>query len=88
MGFEYRIFDLSDEANVIRNISGINLILNCAGPFSRAVKIILDACFSVKLKQSIPRGEPLKLGSPARDWRLCLNGYRIVKMEKAALNNQ
>ena len=47
LGLEYKIFDLTDKAIVEDNISGVDLVLNCAGPFTRTVRILLDSCLSV-----------------------------------------
>ncbi|RLT92781.1 saccharopine dehydrogenase family protein [Ketobacter sp.] len=47
LGFEYTIFDLTDTAIVEDNLSRVDLVLNCAGPFTRTVRALLDACFSV-----------------------------------------
>lgn len=42
----YRVFDLSD--NIAEQVTGLRLVLNCAGPFSKTVKPILDACLEEK----------------------------------------
>lgn len=43
-GFESRIFDLSDAAAAARRLEGVHTVLNCAGPFSRTARPMLDAC--------------------------------------------
>lgn len=42
----YRFFDLSD--NLVEQFTGLRLVLNCAGPFTKTVKPILDACLQAK----------------------------------------
>lgn len=42
----YRILDLSD--NLSEQFTGLGLVLNCAGPFTKTVKPILDACLQAK----------------------------------------
>lgn len=42
-------FDLSDEAAVLENLAEIGAVLNCAGPFSKTTRPLVEAC----LKQSI-----------------------------------
>jgi short subunit dehydrogenase-like uncharacterized protein len=39
-----RVFDLADPAEIARNFAGIELLLNCAGPFSRTAAPLLEAC--------------------------------------------
>ena len=46
LDLEYRVFDLSE--NLIEQFTGMDLVLNCAGPFSQTVKPILDACLEAK----------------------------------------
>lgn len=43
-GFESRVFDLSDAAEAARHLEGVDTVLNCAGPFSRTARPMLDAC--------------------------------------------
>ena len=47
LGFEHRIFDLSDPAAVRLGLDGIKLVLHCAGPFSTTSAPMLDGCLSV-----------------------------------------
>ncbi len=44
----YRIFDLNDLENIKNNLEDINTILNCAGPFSKTAKPLIDACLQNK----------------------------------------
>ena len=39
---EYLVFDITE--NIIERIAGMHLILNCAGPFTKTVESILNAC--------------------------------------------
>ena len=44
LGFESRVFPLDDPAALDRGLSGMALVLHCAGPFSRTSKPMADAC--------------------------------------------
>jgi short subunit dehydrogenase-like uncharacterized protein len=44
-----RVFALDDAAEIARNVDGIDVILNCAGPFSRTCAPLLEACLVHKL---------------------------------------
>ena len=44
----YRAFDLSNTAEVIRNLDGIDVVLHCAGPFSKTSAPMLHACLESK----------------------------------------
>ena len=46
LDLEYRIFDLTE--NIMDQITGMHLVLNCAGPFTKTVAPILNACLEVK----------------------------------------
>ncbi|WP_308910549.1 saccharopine dehydrogenase family protein [Pseudokordiimonas caeni] len=48
LGLEARIFDLADTAATLKALSGIHLVLNCAGPFSATAAPMIDACLQVK----------------------------------------
>lgn len=39
-----RIFELGDPAEIDRNLDGIRIVLNCAGPFARTCEPLLEAC--------------------------------------------
>lgn len=39
-----RVFTLQDPAEIARHFDGIDLLLNCAGPFSQTAAPLLDAC--------------------------------------------
>ena len=43
-GFPTRIFALDDHATIVRNLSGVSVVLNCAGPFSRTAIPLVNAC--------------------------------------------
>jgi short subunit dehydrogenase-like uncharacterized protein len=51
------IFDLSDSARVARRIKGLDLVLNCAGPFSHTAKQMLSACIASKVSYLDITGE-------------------------------
>ena len=42
-----RVFDLSNPDMVARNLDGISVVLHCAGPFSRTVAPMLNACLDL-----------------------------------------
>jgi len=44
----YRAFDLSNTAEVMRNLEGIDVVLHCAGPFSKTSTPMLHACLESK----------------------------------------
>jgi len=43
-----RVFELNDPAEVSRNLEGIDLVLNCAGPFAYTCEPVLEACLKQK----------------------------------------
>tara|TARA_B100001123_G_scaffold154953_1_gene179507 strand:+ start:1231 stop:2274 length:1044 start_codon:yes stop_codon:yes gene_type:complete len=43
-GLECSIFELGDSESVIQALKGIDIILNCAGPFSKTAETLMDAC--------------------------------------------
>ncbi|MEO5558233.1 MAG: saccharopine dehydrogenase NADP-binding domain-containing protein [Dokdonella sp.] len=43
-----RVFDLDDPAEIARNFDGVDLLLNCAGPFSKTAAPLLEACLVQK----------------------------------------
>jgi short subunit dehydrogenase-like uncharacterized protein len=47
LGFEHRVFDLSNAAAVRLALDGMQLVLHCAGPFSATCKPMLDGCLDV-----------------------------------------
>jgi short subunit dehydrogenase-like uncharacterized protein len=46
LGFEHRVFDLSDPAAVRRGLERTTLVLHCAGPFSATAAPMLEACLA------------------------------------------
>ena len=44
-----RVFELSDAAEIARNLDGVELLLNCAGPFSQTCAPLLEACLERKI---------------------------------------
>jgi short subunit dehydrogenase-like uncharacterized protein len=47
-GFESRVFDLSRPDEAARRLEGVDTVLNCAGPFSRTARPMLEACVRSK----------------------------------------
>lgn len=44
-----RVFELGDPAEIVRNLDGVDLLLNCAGPFSRTCAPLLEACLAQRV---------------------------------------
>ena len=44
-----RVFELGDAAEVARNLEGVDVLLNCAGPFVDTCPPLLDACLSLNV---------------------------------------
>ena len=44
-----RVFELGEPAEIARNLDGIELLLNCAGPFSKTCEPLLEACLALKV---------------------------------------
>jgi short subunit dehydrogenase-like uncharacterized protein len=47
-GLKYLVFGLDDFKEVVQNIVNFPLVLNCAGPFSRTAKPVVEACLKAK----------------------------------------
>lgn len=45
-GLTRRVFALGDAADVARHVEDVDVVLNCAGPFSRTCEPLLDACLA------------------------------------------
>lgn len=48
LGFKWSIFDLEDPQNIMRNVQDMQLVLNCAGPFSATSRPLINACIQSK----------------------------------------
>lgn len=46
LGLAVRVFDLADARRVADGLSGVAVVLNCAGPFARTLPPMLDACLA------------------------------------------
>ena len=44
-----RVFELADRATILRNLDGIDVVLNCAGPFVHTTEPLLEACLDAKV---------------------------------------
>ncbi|MDR3504373.1 MAG: saccharopine dehydrogenase NADP-binding domain-containing protein [Legionella sp.] len=44
LGFNGRVFNLSDQKNTVNQLSDVQLVLNCAGPFSTTSQQMITAC--------------------------------------------
>jgi short subunit dehydrogenase-like uncharacterized protein len=47
-GLEYEIFDLDSRNSVAQKLEGFDVVLNCAGPFSKTAHIMVSACLNSK----------------------------------------
>lgn len=45
-GLNYRVFGLDDAGVIARNLTGVAVVLNCAGPFSRTAKAMAEGCIA------------------------------------------
>jgi len=48
LGFEHRIFGLDDAATTAKQLAGVKLVLNCAGPFVRTAPPLIAGCLAAK----------------------------------------
>ena len=48
-GLDYRIFSLQDMNDIKKGLDGINVILNCAGPFIQTIEPILKSCLEKRV---------------------------------------
>jgi short subunit dehydrogenase-like uncharacterized protein len=44
-----RVFELRDGAEILRNLEGVNVVLNCAGPFAATTAPLLEGCIAQKV---------------------------------------
>lgn len=44
LGFDSRVFNLNDQKNIMSQLSDVQLVLNCAGPFSSTSQQMITAC--------------------------------------------
>jgi len=44
LGFEQRAFSLEDPGEIDRALTGVKVVLSCAGPFAHTAKPLVDAC--------------------------------------------
>lgn len=49
LGLARRVFELSDPVEIARNLEGVNVVLHCAGPFSKTAAPMLDACLNANV---------------------------------------
>jgi len=45
-GLSYRVFGLEDTGAIARNLTGVTVVLNCAGPFSRTARTMAEGCMA------------------------------------------
>ena len=45
-GLSYRVFALDDVGVITGNLTGVAVVLNCAGPFSRTAKAMAEGCIA------------------------------------------
>ena len=49
LGLLCRVFELSNADEIARNLDGIDVMLHCAGPFSKTAEPMLEACLAHKV---------------------------------------
>ncbi|HST29184.1 MAG TPA: saccharopine dehydrogenase NADP-binding domain-containing protein [Rudaea sp.] len=49
LGLLRRVFELSNPVEIARNLDGVNVVLHCAGPFSKTAAPMLDACLNANV---------------------------------------
>jgi short subunit dehydrogenase-like uncharacterized protein len=68
LGLEHRVFALADPAAVDQGLEGMDVVLHCAGPFSRTYRAMAEACFRTKTHYLDVTGEAVVFESlAARD---------------------
>ena len=45
-GLTYQVFGLNDSGAIAKNLAGVAVVLNCAGPFSRTAKAMAEGCIA------------------------------------------
>jgi short subunit dehydrogenase-like uncharacterized protein len=67
LGRDHRVFALDDAPAVERALSGITVVLNCAGPFSRTAAPLVKACLRARTiwSRSEKEGAPFPAVSPS-----------------------
>ncbi|HEY9597595.1 MAG TPA: saccharopine dehydrogenase NADP-binding domain-containing protein [Cyanophyceae cyanobacterium] len=48
LSLEFRVFGLDDENTIAQSLRDITAVLNCAGPFSKTAKPLVDVCLKTK----------------------------------------
>ena len=48
LGCRWRAFELNDQATIAANLADVDLVLNCAGPFSATARPMIEACLAAK----------------------------------------
>ncbi|MGX5200554.1 saccharopine dehydrogenase family protein [Aliikangiella sp. IMCC44632] len=48
LNLDYRVFSLDNEANMLKALQDIDILLHCAGPFSATSKPMLNACLKAQ----------------------------------------
>jgi short subunit dehydrogenase-like uncharacterized protein len=49
LGLARRVFELSNPVEIARHLDGVNVVLHCAGPFSKTAAPMLDACLNANV---------------------------------------
>lgn len=48
LDLEFQLFDLASSSDILKHFLNIDLVLNCAGPFTQTSKPIIEACLASK----------------------------------------
>jgi short subunit dehydrogenase-like uncharacterized protein len=49
LGLLRRVFELNNPVEIARNLDGVNVVLHCAGPFSKTAAPMLEACLNANV---------------------------------------
>jgi short subunit dehydrogenase-like uncharacterized protein len=77
LGLDTRVFGLDDAGAIARGLDGIQLLLNCAGPFSRTAAPLLEACIAQRVHYLDITGE-IDVFALCHRTHACAQGAGIV----------
>ena len=49
LGLDSRVFELNDPHRVAAQLEGVTAVLNCAGPFSKTARVMIEACIHARV---------------------------------------
>ncbi len=79
LGFEARVFALTDPAAVLKGLEGLRAVVHCAGPFSHTSRAMADACLAARVHYLDITGEAVVFESlAARDREARAQGVMLL----------